>query len=333
MPEKVIEYREIVEVEVDLRGFVAEVDSSRDGTTAYEFVAGQHSNRTAEFVGSEFAEYSDTDGTWGGRFARRLWRRRGNVLVGGGLLADRVASDGAFFEGSRFCWRRFGTTRIFTRARRRKCLGWGRWCRPAEHRRAAKVINFGIIYGLSPFGLAQQLGIPQKEAAQFITAYFARYRGVKKYLDNVAGRDAEDGVAKTLFGRIRPIPEINSPQIQLRNFAERTALNSPLQGTAADLIKMAMITIDRTAEEGKVRSKDDFAGARRTVVRGAGSAKRRNWPSSSRKRWRACTSWRCRWWWKLESARIGVIWKTSRMRPDAKQVEPTLVVSVRLLRA
>jgi DNA polymerase I len=130
-------------------------------------------------------------------------------------------------------------------------FGVGPLGQTAEHRRAAKAINFGIIYGLSPFGLAQQLGIEQKEAAQFINAYFARYRGVKEYLDNVLAETRKTGVAKTMFGRIRPIPEITSPQVQLRNFAERTALNSPLQGTAADLIKLAMISIDRRlSEEG-----------------------------------------------------------------------------------
>jgi DNA polymerase I len=125
----------------------------------------------------------------------------------------------------------------------------------AEHRRAAKAINFGIIYGLSAFGLAKQLGIAQKEAAQFIAAYFARYRGVKEYLDNVLAETRKTCVAKTLFGRIRPIPEINSPQVQLRNFAERTALNSPLQGTAADLIKLAMIAIDRRLRDEKLKAR------------------------------------------------------------------------------
>jgi len=124
-------------------------------------------------------------------------------------------------------------------------FGVGPLAQTAEHRRAAKAINFGIIYGLSPFGLAQQLGIEQKEAARFINAYFTRYRGVKAYLENILAETRKTEVAKTLFGRIRPIPEINSPQMQLRNFAERTALNSPLQGTAADLIKLAMIRIDR----------------------------------------------------------------------------------------
>jgi DNA polymerase I len=137
----------------------------------------------------------------------------------------------------------------------KEVFGVGPMAQTAEHRRAAKAINFGIIYGLSPFGLAQQLGIEQKEAAKFINAYFARYRGVKEYLDNILAETRKTGVVKTLFGRIRPIPEINSPQMQLRNFAERTALNSPLQGTAADLIKLAMIHIDRRLTKEKFEAK------------------------------------------------------------------------------
>ncbi len=134
-------------------------------------------------------------------------------------------------------------------------FGVGPLAQTGEHRRAAKAINFGIIYGLSPFGLAQQLGIEQKEAAKFISAYFTRYRGVKEYLDNILAETRKTGLAKTLFGRIRPIPEINSPQMQLRSFAERTALNSPLQGTAADLIKLAMISIDRRLAKEKFEAK------------------------------------------------------------------------------
>src|SRR6201984_3745754 len=134
-------------------------------------------------------------------------------------------------------------------------FGVGPMAQTGEHRRAAKAINFGIIYGLSPFGLAQQIGVPQKEAAQFINAYFERYRGVKKYLDNALMETRQTGVAKTLFGRIRPIPDITSPQVQIRNFAERTALNSPLQGTAADLIKLAMIAIDRRLTAEKFEAK------------------------------------------------------------------------------
>jgi DNA polymerase-1 len=125
----------------------------------------------------------------------------------------------------------------------------------AEHRRAAKAINFGIIYGQTPFGLAAQLGIDQKEAAQFIAAYFARYRGVKEYLERSLAEARKSGVTRTMFGRIRPVPEITSPQVNLRNFAERTALNTPLQGTAADLIKLAMIAIARQLAEQKFQAK------------------------------------------------------------------------------
>jgi len=134
-------------------------------------------------------------------------------------------------------------------------FGVGPIAQTAEHRRASKAINYGIIYGLSPFGLAQQIGVPQKEAAQFINAYFERYRGVKKYLDNALMETRQTGMAKTLFGRVRPIPDITSPQVQIRNFAERTALNSPLQGTAADLIKLAMIAIDRRLSAEKFEAK------------------------------------------------------------------------------
>jgi DNA polymerase-1 len=125
----------------------------------------------------------------------------------------------------------------------------------AEHRRAAKAINFGIIYGQTPFGLAAQLGIDQKEAAQFIAAYFARYRGVKEYLERSLAEARKAGVTHTLSGRTRPVPEITSPQVNLRNFAERTALNTPLQGTAADLIKLAMIAIARQLAEQKFKAK------------------------------------------------------------------------------
>jgi DNA polymerase-1 len=134
-------------------------------------------------------------------------------------------------------------------------FGVGPLAQNAEHRRAAKAINFGIIYGQTPFGLAAQLGIDQKEAAQFIAAYFARYRGVKEYLERSLAEARKAGFTRTMFGRIRPVPEITSTQFNLRNFAERTALNTPLQGTAADLIKLAMITIARQLTEHKFKAK------------------------------------------------------------------------------
>jgi len=112
-------------------------------------------------------------------------------------------------------------------------------------------VNFGIVYGQSAFGLANQLGIPRQEADHYIRSYFERYRGVRKFIDHTIAEVRKSGVTKTLFGRERPIPDINSRNPNARGFAERTAVNTPLQGTGADLIKLAMIRIDRLlADEG-----------------------------------------------------------------------------------
>ena len=124
-----------------------------------------------------------------------------------------------------------------------------------DHRRNAKVINFGIVYGLSPFGLAQQLGIEQKEAKRFIDAYFEKYAGVRRFIDQTLAEARREQRVKTLFGRIRPIPDINSKNPNMRGFAERTAVNTPLQGTAADLIKLAMIRLDEEIRRRRLKSR------------------------------------------------------------------------------
>jgi DNA polymerase I len=125
----------------------------------------------------------------------------------------------------------------------------------AEHRRRAKAVNFGIVYGLSAFGLSQQLGIDTKEAKQFIEAYFEKYSGVREFIDRTLQQARRDLKVTTLFGRVRPIPDIHSKNFNLRGFAERTAVNTPLQGTAADLIKIAMIRIDAELRERGLRSR------------------------------------------------------------------------------
>jgi DNA polymerase-1 len=114
-----------------------------------------------------------------------------------------------------------------------------------EARNNAKAVNFGIVYGISGFGLAANLGISRKEADLYIRSYFERYAGVKRFIDETIAKTRETGVARTLFGRERPIPDMNSRNANARGFAERTAVNSPIQGTAADLIKLAMVRIDR----------------------------------------------------------------------------------------
>jgi DNA polymerase-1 len=118
-----------------------------------------------------------------------------------------------------------------------------------ETRNRAKAVNFGIVYGISPFGLAAQLGIPQQEARAYIDRYFARYQGVRAFIEKTLEATRREGSVRTLFGRMRPIPDIESRNPNQRGFAERTAINTPLQGTAADLIKLAMIAIDRELTE------------------------------------------------------------------------------------
>jgi DNA polymerase-1 len=125
----------------------------------------------------------------------------------------------------------------------------------ADHRRQAKVVNFGIVYGLSAFGLSQNLGIEPSEAKQFINAYFEKYSGVRAFIDKTLEDARHDQRVKTLFGRIRPIPDINAKNINQRGFAERTAVNTPLQGTAADLIKIAMIRIDEAIRDRSLKAR------------------------------------------------------------------------------
>jgi DNA polymerase I len=124
-----------------------------------------------------------------------------------------------------------------------------------ETRNRAKAVNFGIVYGISPFGLATQLGIPQSEAKAYIDRYFARYQGVRAFIEKTLAETRSTGSVRTMFGRLRPIPDIESRNPNQRGFAERTAINTPLQGTAADLIKLAMISLDRKLTDRKLKTR------------------------------------------------------------------------------
>jgi DNA polymerase-1 len=124
-----------------------------------------------------------------------------------------------------------------------------------ETRARAKAVNFGIVYGISPFGLAAQLGIDQKEARAYIDRYFERYAGVRRFIDETLETVRRDQAVRTYFGRVRPIPDIQSRNPNMRGFAERTAINTPLQGTAADLIKLAMLRIDAEITARHLRSR------------------------------------------------------------------------------
>ncbi|MET3943134.1 DNA polymerase-1 [Paenibacillus sp. PvP094] len=124
-----------------------------------------------------------------------------------------------------------------------------------DMRRSAKAVNFGIVYGISDYGLSQNLHITRKEAAQFIDQYFEVFQGVRRYMDDIVKEARQDGYVKTLLERRRYLPEINASNFNLRSFAERTAMNTPIQGTAADIIKLAMVQMDEALRERQLKSR------------------------------------------------------------------------------
>jgi DNA polymerase-1 len=125
----------------------------------------------------------------------------------------------------------------------------------SQMRSRAKAVNFGIVYGISDFGLANQLKVTRKEAAGYIESYFARYTGVKRYMESIVATAREQGYVSTLMGRRRYLPDIRSSNFNLRSFAERTAINTPIQGTAADIMKQAMLAVQRALNEAGLRSR------------------------------------------------------------------------------
>lgn len=122
-------------------------------------------------------------------------------------------------------------------------------------RRSAKAVNFGIVYGISDYGLSQNLNITRKEASQFIERYFQAFRGVRRYMDDIVLEAKRDGYVKTLLERRRYLPEINASNFNIRSFAERTAMNTPIQGTAADIIKLAMVLMDEALKNHGLKSR------------------------------------------------------------------------------
>ena len=128
------------------------------------------------------------------------------------------------------------------------------WVTP-ELRSRAKAVNFGLIYGISGFGLSRNTGVSVREAASFIDKYFAKYPGVKRFMDRTTAEGIDRGYAETLMGRRRYLPELQSPKAQIREFGKRAAMNTPVQGTAADIIKLAMVRVDRALREANLRSR------------------------------------------------------------------------------
>ncbi len=141
---------------------------------------------------------------------------------------------------------------------------------PGEIRRRAKAINFGIIYGISAFGLANQLGIAREEAGAYIKKYFERFPGIRDYMEATKKAARANGFVTTIFGRKCHYPRINASNVSERAFNERAAINAPLQGSAADIIRRAMTHMDEALARAKLQRDDALAGSRRTGVRGPG---------------------------------------------------------------
>lgn len=124
-----------------------------------------------------------------------------------------------------------------------------------EQRSDAKAVNFGIVYGISDFGLGEQLGISRKKAKEYIEQYLIKYSGIKEFMDDITKDAKEKGYVETLFKRRRYIPELKSNNYMVRQFGARAAMNTPIQGTAADIMKIAMINVYRTLKENNLKSK------------------------------------------------------------------------------
>ena len=122
-------------------------------------------------------------------------------------------------------------------------------------RRNAKAVNFGIVYGISSFGLSQDLSITRKEAQEYIEQYFKTYPGIKQFLDRMVEDAKKNGYVTTMFGRRRPVPELGSSNFMQRSFGERVAMNAPIQGTAADIIKIAMNRVNECLRKNGMRSR------------------------------------------------------------------------------
>ena len=122
-------------------------------------------------------------------------------------------------------------------------------------RRHAKAVNFGIVYGISEFSLSEDIGVTRKEARQYIDNYLAHYAGVRTYMHEIVEQAKRDGYVTTLFGRRRELPELKSSNFNIRSFGERVALNTPIQGTAADIIKLAMIRVDAALRKQKLKAR------------------------------------------------------------------------------
>ena len=253
VPRLVLDYRQLSKLKSTYVDALPVLIDPADRAGAHNVQPDRHHHRAAVFDQSEPAKHSYPHRT-GPRDPRGIHRRPGYSLLSADYSQIELRLLAHFSEDPLLV-EAFRNGDDIHRLTASQVFGVPPMLIDAEHRRRAKAVNFGIVYGLSAFGLSQQLGIDQREAKKFIDAYFEKYAGVRRYIDRTLEETRKEQSVKTLFGRTRPIPDINSKNANMRGFAERTAVNTPLQGTAADLIKLAMIQIDEELRSRKLKSR------------------------------------------------------------------------------
>ena len=183
----------------------------------------------------------------GGEIRRMFIPAEGCNLSGRGLLSDRAAALLAHISGDEAMQAAFTTGADIHTATAAQVFHVAPGDVTHEMRRRAKAVNFGIVYGISDFSLSQDIGVTVAEAKAYMEAYFATFPGVRKYMDDVVAKAKEQGYVETLFHRRRELPEIRSSNFNMRSFGSGWRLNMPIQGTAADIIKLAMMAVEKLA--------------------------------------------------------------------------------------
>ena len=255
------------QTQVDLHGQAARTDRRTNGAHPYELSPRSRGHRPPVLVRSQPAEHSDPHsrgsahppGLRGSAAATRWWRP---------TIRKSNCASWRTCRATRALLKAFAEDRDVHQATAAEVFGIPLAEVSADQRRSAKAINFGLIYGMSAFGLARQLGIGRGDAQRYVDLYFERYPGVKRYMDETRHQAREAGYVETVFGRRLYLPEIRSRNQALRQYAERSAINAPMQGTAADIIKRAMIEVDGWLQSSRATGAAHHASARRTRAGG-----------------------------------------------------------------
>ena len=297
VPAKIVDYRVLSKLKGTYIDALPALVNPRHRPAAHVVQPGGRRDGAAVVEQPEPAEHPDPDARWAGASARRSSPSPGTCWC---RPTTRRSSCGSSRTSPRIrrSWTRSARARTSTSAPRPRCSACPPASVTAEHRRIAKAINFGLSYGQSDFGLAQVLRIPRAQARAYIQSYFERYAGVRAYMERSIAEARATAETVTLLGRRRPLPEIRATRAQDRNYAERIARNTPIQGSAADLLKLAMIRVDQAIEARKrARPRGRIAAdrPRRTGVRGPGRARRRVQAIGLKTRWKLCINWMFLW--------------------------------------